>query len=107
MLRDETPDPGWHGIGQQVELTPGRQQAARDEFERRVSYAIKSETHLWIVTLAHYASDQLIEAMAGNTDALPLLDTETLAFPPVTGCYVCEEPYDRRLRHRKCKGDPS
>lgn len=93
----------WVGMGDHVEVTGARQQAAMAEFDRRYAYAVKSETHLWIVTLCHYAADTTLDAFAGASDALPMLDAETLAMSPAVGCYVCEEPYDRRsCKHRSC-----
>lgn len=102
---DDPNEREWVGTGERQEATQHRLAGADAEFTRRYVYATKSETHLWIVTITHYASDVLLESLY-DPDASPMLDTETIATMPAIGCYVCEEPYDPRLRHRKCKGEP-
>lgn len=99
---------GWVGLGQQQRVDPPRLRAARAEFDRRVSYAVKSRTHLWVVTVCHYATEQLLAAMSGDgeSDELPMLDAETITGQPAVGCYVCCQLWEPRLRHRKCPGDP-
>lgn len=98
---------GWVGLGHMQEVTGDRQQFAAEDFDRRLAYAQKSETHLWIVTLVHYASDVLLDLYDNPGTGMPMLDVDTLSQPPLVGCYVCEQSYDPRLRRRKCPGDPS
>jgi hypothetical protein len=100
------PDREWRGIGDRQEVTPDRQLKAEEQLERDLDYAVKSETHLWIVTMAHRATDQLLDAQDGRTTDTPMLDTDTLLMRPAVGCYVCEQVYEPRLRRRKCPGEP-
>ena len=99
-----TEESGYTGVGKQQLVSGDRQLAAEDEFNRRIHYAINSNTHLWIVTVVHYASKNLLAAYANQSpDSVPMLDAETLAMRPMVGCYICEEPYHERLTYRKCK----
>jgi hypothetical protein len=100
------PEPGWHGTGSVQEANPTRQQNARAAFDKAYDYAVKAHEHLWIVTLAHHATENTLDAIDGTSGEMPLLDVDTLAFPPGVGCYVCEESYTRQLRRRRCKGEP-
>lgn len=98
--------PQWHGTGHQQEATPHRQQLAEDTLEREYAYAVAAGVHLWVVTVAHKATEQLLDAYDGRTDAPPMLDVDTLLMRPALGCYVCEQPYDQRARRRRCPGEP-
>lgn len=100
-------DRRWVGLGDEQEVTAARQEHARAAFDKAYEYAVRAHEHLWIVTLAHHATDGTLDALDGASDQMPLLDADTLAFPPGVGCYVCEEPYNRRERRRRCKGEPN
>jgi hypothetical protein len=95
----------WTALGDQHEVTPHRLANIEARFEETYAYAIKSETHLWGVTLMHQASDATLDALDGGPGQ-PLLDADTLLMRPTVGCYVCEEPYEPRARRRKCPGEP-
>jgi len=92
-------------LGDQQEVTPPRQLHAEGIFEQRESYARKSRTHMWVVIVTHFATDQMLDAFAGKTGELPILDADTLAMRPGVMCYICAEPYTDRLKMRRCKGD--
>ncbi len=96
----------WVGLGDSVEVTASRQVSADKEFQKRYEYAIKSESHLWVVTLCHYAGDSVLNALYDDSYDTPILDSESLAMRPCVACYICEEVYERRLWHRRCKGEP-
>lgn len=100
-------DPGeFKPVGEMSEATPARQLFAEDEFSKRMSYAEKSETHIWIVMVTHFATDQMLDGFSGVKNESPILDHETIAMRPVIVCYICEESFEPRLRHRKCNGHP-
>lgn len=97
----------WVGLGQQTEATPQRQFGAEAAFEQRIEYARKSKTHMWVVALMHFASDEMLASFTSpDPSDLPILDHESIAGRPMVYCVVCEEPYSDRLKMRKCKGDP-
>lgn len=95
----------WVGLGDQQEVGGHRLDQAEQRMEAAYAYAVKSETHLWFITMAHQATDQTLDVFDGK-DGTPLLDTDTLLMRPTAGCYVCEQPYDSRARRRKCPGEP-
>jgi hypothetical protein len=98
-------EPDWVGTGHQQEIPAARLAAAADRMDAAYAYAVKSETHLWVVTLAHLATEGTLDAFDGATTT-PLLDADTLLTRPATGCYVCEQNYEPRLRRRRCPGEP-
>jgi len=92
--------------GIQQEANEGRQQHAKDRLERAEAYALKSQTHLWVVLVAYQATDAILDAQEGiQGEGLPLLDLDNMLGQPSIGCYVCEQPYDSRQRFRKCPGE--
>jgi hypothetical protein len=98
-------EPDWVGTGHQQEIPAARLAAAADRMDAAYAYAVKSETHLWVVTLAHLATEGTLDAFDGATNT-PLLDADTLLTRPAAGCYVCEQNYEPRLRRRRCPGEP-
>jgi len=94
----------WTGLGDHQEVSGHRQLQAEDRFEAERSYALKSQTHLWVVTLMHKATDGTLDVYDGK-DGTPLLDADTLLMRPAVGCYLCEELYTPRLRLRRCPGE--
>ena len=61
--------------------------------------------HLWICTMAYRMSDQMARALAEGRDPGEMIfDHESILTPPAAGCYKCEEPFSKRLYHRKCTG---
>lgn len=95
----------WTALGGQQEVNPQRLAGIEARFEGTYAYAVKSETHLWGVTLMHQATDATLDAFDGGPGQ-PLLDADTLLMRPAVGCYVCEQPYEARLRRRRCTGEP-
>lgn len=95
-------------LGGQTEVTPQRQAAAETEFDIRYQSALTYHNHLWIVTICHYASDQMLAGFFGESKPgeLPILDHESIAVRPAIGCFICEESYTKDLAWRKCKGEP-
>jgi hypothetical protein len=91
-------------FGSGIQQWAGRETSERLQarFDQAYEYATKSNTHLWIATAAYFVSDDALTRM----DEPLNLDLENLAMFPGIGCYVCEEPFTQRLRHRKCKGEP-
>lgn len=100
------PPPEWSSLGDRQEVSGHRQQLAEDRFDQEYAYAAKSHTHLWIVTVAHKATDAALAAFDGDQSKQPLLDADTILMRPSVGCYVCETTYEPRLRLRKCPGEP-
>lgn len=96
----------WVGTEVIQEITPQRQIHVNEEFDKRYSYHTKSQTHMWMVMLTHYASDTLLDAVSGDSESTPLLDSDTLAMAPRVGCYICETMFEPILRLRKCPGEP-
>lgn len=88
------------------EVTPHRQQQGRDAHDTAYEYAVKSQTHMWVVTIAHRATDSVLDAADGKPDAQPVLDADTMLGAPAVGCYVCEQVYTPQQRRRKCPGEP-
>lgn len=93
------------GTEHQQEVTPHRQLAALEASKGAVEYAIKSNTHLWLVFVAHRATDVMLDAFEGKGEQLPLLDVDTIWMPPGIACFLCEASYEPRLRKRRCPGD--
>lgn len=58
--------------------------------------------HVWIVTVVHKVSEAEIDALEAREAHL---DAENIAFV-ATGCFVCEQPYAKRLTFRRCPGEP-
>ena len=84
------------GTGVHVHMEPRRE---RDErFAAAVAHAQKAGEHLWIAVLPFYVADPDAETLN--------FDSENLADTPTIGCYICEQPYEHRQRHRRCPGDP-
>lgn len=88
------------GVGQRVDAFPDRLGAAYE-------YAEKSQTHMWVATLAHRLGNTALDAIDGAAGEPLNLDAESLLMMPAIGCYVCEQNYEPRLRRRKCPGEPS
>lgn len=98
-------DREWTALGDRQEVNPQRLAGIESRFEETYAYAIKSQTHLWGVTLMHHATEASLDAFDGGPGQ-PLLDADTLLMAPAVGCYVCERAYEPRLRRRKCTGEP-
>jgi hypothetical protein len=96
----------WVATGVEQEVTAHRLGRLEESFAKAYSYAVASETHLWVATLAHRCTDATLDSLEGVSDEQPLLDADTLLMRPAVGCYVCEEPYEPRLRRRRCPGEP-
>lgn len=98
-------EPEWLSTGHQQEIPSERLKVVEDRMDEAYAYAVKSETHLWVVTLAHQATEQSLDAFDGQGGA-PILDADTLLTRPAVGCFVCEQTYEPLLRRRKCPGEP-
>jgi hypothetical protein len=57
--------------------------------------------HLWVM----FAIYRVNPAAWNGEDVL--LDEENLATAGQIGCYVCEQPYEKRLTYRRCPGRPT
>lgn len=79
------PEQEWTALGDQHEVTPTRLAGIESRFEETYAYAIKSETHLWGVTLMHHATEASLDAFDGGPGQ-PLLDADTLLMAPAVGC---------------------
>lgn len=89
--------------GHKQHATPHRLEQAESKMAAAEAYAIKAETHLWIVVMTHQASDNFLDAI--DTDSGDgILDLDTLLMRPMVGCLICETPYQPLLRRRKCPG---
>lgn len=105
-MKMEHPEREWQGLGDEQLIDGNRQLRALSRFDLDHQYAIKSETHLWVVMVTHRATDQMLEAFLDPEAGEPMLDAETLAQPPALLCWVCSQPFSQRLRMRKCPGEP-
>lgn len=99
-------DLNWQSLGDQQEVAASRWEHAEEQFKAAYEYAVKAQTHLWIVALSHRASDATLDSFDGTSDQVPILDAETLTSRPMAGCYICEQNYEPRLRLRRCPGEP-
>lgn len=104
MSGDETPEFEALDGGVRQAAGGGQLAAIGERVDRAFAYAVKSQTHLWVATTAYLVSDHALD----HLESEPLqLDLENLAMAPALGCYVCEQPYSRRLRTRRCTGEPT
>lgn len=94
------------GTGFIQEVSPDRQVRARDTFRTAYDNAVATRTHLWIVTMAHNASDVFLDHVDGSGADIPIFDMDTMIGPPAIGCYVCEHSYTPALRGTRCPGEP-
>jgi len=92
--------------GVMQEVTSQRQVYLRGTSTAEEEYAVKSQTHLWVVTIAHKATDSILDMRDGLTGDMPILDADTMWMEPAVGCFICEQVYEPRLRRRKCPGEP-
>jgi hypothetical protein len=58
--------------------------------------------HVWMVTAVYRVTPETIAALEAHEASL---DAENLALV-LTGCFVCEQPYAKRLTYRVCPGEP-
>lgn len=87
-------------------LDPGQLAAIDKKFEREYEYAIKSNTHFWQAIVNHRISDETAKAIVtGDNSVQPNFDLESM-MGLVFGCLICEEPLDRKLIGKRCKGEP-
>lgn len=93
-----------YGTGQNVRVDD-----MPDRLGDALAYATKAREHLWITTVVHRAGEHMLDQLDGRPeteDGPALLDVESMLAMPMTGCYVCESPYEPRLRRRRCPGSP-
>ena len=72
-------------------------QAKEDKADKAVSYALKSETHLWCATAMFQINPKKLDEV--------LMDAENLLFVGL-GCFICEQPLSIKLLNRTCPGEP-
>lgn len=61
--------------------------------------------HLWNVIVAFRVADDKVRQMAEGEDPGEVyMDAENMMSAPALCCFKCEQPYSRRLFHRKCTG---
>jgi hypothetical protein len=72
------------------------------EFEAKYSYAIKSESHLWVAIATYHLSES---ALLNSDSEQMLMDSENLLAVNF-GCFICEEPYSKKVLKHRCKGEP-
>lgn len=109
MNDDATPRGQFVGTGIHQEVTPARQVSMADALEAAESYARKSQTHLWLLMVTYKVPDGFLDAQdgLGRADAPEaILDPDVMLGSPALMCYLCEQPYNRSLRFRKCAGEP-
>lgn len=85
-----------------TEVTVQNQLTKRELFAGELTYAMRSEQHMWVATAAFVVDKNILKAGGGETT---LLDHNNLRQVGV-GCFVCEKAFDPRLLDRKCTGDP-
>lgn len=113
-MMEQRMEPGQpHGrltdTGMAMEVTPARQASAGTALEAAEDYARKSQTHLWLLLITYKVPDAFLDAQDGlkpKDDPTAILDPDAILGVPALVCYLCEQPYDRRLRHRRCPGEP-
>lgn len=108
-MSPEQAEQGGHaflGTGVKQEVSPHRQRSAAAQAEQAYEYAVKSQTHQWVVLLQHRATESILDGFEGVGDAFPSLDADTLNGPPMVGCSVCEQAFEPALRRRRCPGEP-
>jgi hypothetical protein len=60
--------------------------------------------HVWVATAA-YRLDAKATLAAHESGEQQHLDMENLAAFAI-GCFVCEQPFSKRLFYRRCTGEP-
>ncbi len=73
-------------------------QAGEARLDEAVRVARLSGEHVWVVIVTHLVTDP------GAPEQLLDLKSMVGAY---MGCYVCEQPWTERQRHRRCPGEPS
>ena len=102
----------WHRTGDVQHVPQGRILSAEAKMDGLISYHEKAQTHMWVVVVTYQGTDTLLDKLdapaADPTDphTAPMLDADTLLMRPAIGCYICEEPYNPRMRRRRCPGHP-
>lgn len=88
--------------GSTVRVDQGHRGMGPDAMDAAMAYAVKAQEHLWVATACHRLSAAALDRM----DSEPLhFDAESLIATGI-GCYVCEEPWEKRLTRRRCPGEP-
>lgn len=76
-----------------------------EAFEKALAYHTKSQTHMWTSLVQYLHSEEAIKAAFGDNPELLHMDRENLIGHHI-GCYICEEPANKRIITRACKGQP-
>ena len=85
----------WRSTGQTVQIDG-------PNYDRIPEFDPRAGAHLWSWTALFRTTPKLIDDPA----ATPMLDAENLLCIAGPGCFYCEQPYDRHLAQRRCKGKP-
>lgn len=80
-------------------VSPDRQLRQAVYFAGVLEGAARTGEHVWIAVVGYVIHPPLEEGSS--------LDMDNMTGPPAIGCYVCEEQWEPRLTHRRCKGDPT
>lgn len=108
-MNGQEPQGHWFGSGVHQEVTPARQESMAEALEKAEAYAVKSQTHLWLLMVTYKAPDGFLDVQDGLAtpgDAGTILDADVMMGTPALVCYLCEQPYHRSLRFRRCPGEP-
>lgn len=70
----------------------------QDTLDEKVRVALAGGDHLWMIIQYHLVSPR---ALMGSKPVI--MDAESLV-DVWTGCYLCEQPFSKRLATRRCKG---
>lgn len=79
-------------------------QRANVQFSRDIEYAQRSQSHLWTAMVTYKVSQSSAEKIVKG-EGEPMFDYENLVMLNL-GCFICEEPMDQKIMHRRCPGEP-
>jgi hypothetical protein len=88
---------GVYPTGDMREVGRQRLEATKQRFKERYVQATEAHEHLWIATVGFYVT------VPPPPDVL--FDADSLAVPPVVGCFVCEQEY-AEVTSSACPGEP-
>jgi hypothetical protein len=79
-------------------------QEAPGALDKIPPYDPRTGEHYWIIPVVYHVGDPAawFDPAAGKQH----LDMENLVLVAGVGCYHCEKPYEARMLHRRCPGEP-
>lgn len=92
-----------NGDGTIQHLTQDRVERATARFDEELAYAAKAEEHVWVAMTCHRLSADAARTLAEGTAGPAMLDAESIVSAGM-GCYRCEQPLERRLIGKRCRG---